>query len=240
MPRQRSPERDAAKKIFIEKGGDITNREIAKILDINEKTISVWKSRDEWNNEVQQKPGNRRTTKKKKKRGAPKGNKNATGNKSGLQRITHGFYSKYLPAETLDIFNAIEDIDPIDILWANIKLQYTAIIRSLKIMHVDDKDDITKTLSVDGTDYTAYNIQYAWDKQANALVAQSKAMATLQNMIKRYDELMKSEISTEEQRLRIEKLKIEVSDLKGDSDIVEEDNFIDALNIKAGEVWSEQ
>src|SRR5690554_4493567 len=51
----------------------------------------------------------------------------------------HGFFSKYLPEETMDIIQEIKEKDPLDILWENIQIQYAAIIRSQKIMYVKDK-----------------------------------------------------------------------------------------------------
>lgn len=49
MARARSPNRDKAFEIYKDHGGNITNREIADMLDENEKTISNWKCRDKWN-----------------------------------------------------------------------------------------------------------------------------------------------------------------------------------------------
>ncbi|MDF2909511.1 MAG: phage terminase, small subunit, family [Sporolactobacillus laevolacticus] len=49
MPRKRDPRRDQAFKIWKQHQGKITNREIANQLDVPEKTISAWKSRDKWN-----------------------------------------------------------------------------------------------------------------------------------------------------------------------------------------------
>lgn len=46
MPRERNPNRDRAAEIFREHGGNITNRQIAELLDENEKVIAVWKQRD--------------------------------------------------------------------------------------------------------------------------------------------------------------------------------------------------
>ncbi len=48
LPRKRDPNRDKAFEMYKEHGGAITNREIAKQLDVLEKTISAWKSRDKW------------------------------------------------------------------------------------------------------------------------------------------------------------------------------------------------
>ena len=56
----KDPNRDKAKELYLN-NKDITNREIAKILGVDEKKIATWKSRDNWNcsttekkNEVQQ------------------------------------------------------------------------------------------------------------------------------------------------------------------------------------------
>lgn len=61
MPRARDPNRDRALEIWREHGGEITNRQIAEQLDIDEKKVAVWKQRDKWsvvqqssNNVVQQ------------------------------------------------------------------------------------------------------------------------------------------------------------------------------------------
>lgn len=48
MARERSPNRKKAFEIYKEHNGRITNREIAKILEISEKTIAGWKSKDKW------------------------------------------------------------------------------------------------------------------------------------------------------------------------------------------------
>lgn len=74
MAKARSPNRDKAFAIWQEHGGNITNREIAQILNEDEKKIAVWKQRDKWN--VVQHSKDCCTTKK---AGAPKGNKNAAG-----------------------------------------------------------------------------------------------------------------------------------------------------------------
>ncbi|MCM0648648.1 terminase small subunit [Clostridium swellfunianum] len=79
MGRQRSPDRDKAFEIYREHKGNITNREIANILNEDEKKVAVWKQRDKWNekiNVVRQK--NESCTTK-------KSNKNNTKNKESVQ-----------------------------------------------------------------------------------------------------------------------------------------------------------
>lgn len=55
MPKARDPNRDRAVEIWREHGGEITNRQIAEQLGIDEKKVAVWKQRDKWN-VVQQSP----------------------------------------------------------------------------------------------------------------------------------------------------------------------------------------
>lgn len=49
MARERDPARDKAYEMWKESNGKITNREIANILDVDEKKIATWKTRDKWN-----------------------------------------------------------------------------------------------------------------------------------------------------------------------------------------------
>lgn len=52
LARPRSPNRDKAFKIYKRNKGDITNKEIAEILGADPKTISKWKTLDEWKKKV--------------------------------------------------------------------------------------------------------------------------------------------------------------------------------------------
>lgn len=63
VARKRNPKRDKAFEIFKKHEGNITNRAIAQKLDVNEKTLSVWKYRDKWNDKLGEK--NKNTTDKK-------------------------------------------------------------------------------------------------------------------------------------------------------------------------------
>jgi phage terminase small subunit len=49
MPRARDPNRDKAFEIWKEHNGNITNRKLAEMLGVPEKTLSGWKSKDKWN-----------------------------------------------------------------------------------------------------------------------------------------------------------------------------------------------
>ncbi|WP_309479159.1 hypothetical protein [Brevibacillus agri] len=112
----------------------------------------------------------------------------------------------------------IETRSPLDMLWDNIVIQYTAIIRAQQIMFVRDQQDETRVLKKQKDGETSFEqeweYQHAWDKQATFLQAQSRAMATLQSLIRQYDDMCNKGLATEEQRLRVEKLKLEVGKLR--------------------------
>ncbi|WP_347462538.1 hypothetical protein [Clostridium botulinum] len=85
----------------------------------------------------------------KKQKGALLNNKNTVGHGALAKNKNaekHGFFSKYLPEETLGIMEEIETKKPLDILWNQIMLQYAAIIRAQRIMHVESKEEMIKEL----------------------------------------------------------------------------------------------
>ena len=186
------------------------------------------------------------------------------GTQPGQQHnLKHGFYAKIMPDDP-EIQAIIEGIDaksPIDILWDQIVIQYTAIARAQRIMYVKDREKMIKELkrsyeknssrttektSSDSNEGEYENeFQFAWDRQATFLTAQSKAMTTLEKLIARYEAM-----ATDEQKLKVQKLKqdmdiakekleLEKSKVMGDPDETEDDGFIEALHGKAGEAWDE-
>lgn len=64
MAKPKNPNRIKAFELFEKHRGDITNRAIAQNLDVPEKTISVWKYRDKWIDNI---GGEVRSTTKKKR-----------------------------------------------------------------------------------------------------------------------------------------------------------------------------
>lgn len=183
-------------------------KEIASKYGVSINTVKSWQRRYNW----QRKKGAPHN-----KKGAPFFNDNAVGAgapEKNQNAVTHGLFAKYLPDETMELVEAFECKSPIDILWENICLKYAAIIRAQRIMFVKDAEDVTKRRTLSGDDMEAYEYKEAYEKQAVFLQAQSRAMGTLNNMIKQYDEMCHQGLADEEQRLRIAKLKAEVADLQ--------------------------
>jgi len=247
VPRARNPDREKAEEIYLKHKGNIELVKIAEMLGRPPGTIRGWKNKDKWDDKLNgtfQKNETKNTERSKKKKGGQPGNKNAVGHgapKENKNAEKHGFFSKYLPEETLAIAQEIQEKDPLDLLWENIVIQYTAIIRAQRIMYVKNQNDKTiekvgyRKGKVVGEEW---EVQQAWDKQATFLKAQSRAMAELRNMIVKYDELLRSNLATEEQKLRIEKLKAEISSIKGDSEKTQDaiKDFIEATTIPPDEV----
>ena len=193
-------------------------KDIAQKYNVSINTVKSWKQRH-WNKKEGAPP--------KHKKGAPLKNKNASGRtpkKDENQNARkHGFFAKWLPEEVNQIIGEMPE-DPLDILWVNIQMQMAAIVRAQNIMYVHDKNDMTKEVSMRGDDVVSYDVQQAWDKQANFMSAQSRAMKTLESMIKQYDELLHKnwELATEEQKARINQLKAQTGKITGEGQEIED------------------
>lgn len=230
MPRVRDPNRIRAFEIYKENGGNIDLVEIASQLNLSPGTVRGWKSKDNWDGQLKG-TFQKKNTERSKKKGAQPGNKNAvghggTGPPGNKNAEKYGFFSKYLPEETREIFSAIEQADPLDLLWHQIQIAYAAIVRAQRIAYVKDRDDKTveKIEEKDGNVIgEKWEVQQAWDKQNEFLKAQARAQGELRAMIKQYDEMLHKdwEAASEEQKARIEQIRINtarMSDEKDDTD----------------------
>lgn len=238
MARAPDPKAEKAKELF-DQGLKLV--EIAKTLEVSEGTVRSWKSRYKWDNATLQKE--KRNVAKKK--GAQPGNKNSSGGPVGNKKAEkYGFFSKYLPEETKEIFDAVAQADPLDLLWHQIQIAYAAIIRAQKIAYVKDQRDKT----IERVEHKAgetligekWEVQQAWDKQNNFLKAQARAQGELRNMIKQYDEMLHKnwELASEEQRTRIEVMKAKAQ-LNEEAEM-EDDGFLEALKGSAAEDWTDE
>lgn len=208
--------RDKAKDIWLKSKGAKPLVEIATELNKSSSTIRKWKSLDSWEDELKgSAPLN--------KRSAPlKNNQNAVENKGGAppknqNAMSHGLFSKWLPDETNELIGAMKEQEPSDIIWTNIEIQYAAIIRSQKIMYVDDKNDLTKEesgYSSGKVSSETYAVQFAWDKQSSFLQAQSRAMGTLSSLIKQFVAIADEQ---DERKIKLELMQAQVKKLKSET-----------------------
>lgn len=242
---------EVREKAFEDYKNGVKYKEIAEKYKVSLSTVKSWAVRY-WKKEGCDQKTKKLQPKKKKvaTRGAPIGNRNAVGNKGGPLKPgdkiaeKYGFFSKYLPDETKEIFDAIEHADPLDLLWHQIQIAYATIVRAQRIAYVKDHQDrtINKIGEKDGETVSEerWEVQEAWDKQNNFLKAQARAQAELSRMIKQYDEMLHAnwDIATEEQktRLQVMKTKAQLNDEEGTVD----DGFLEALNTSAAEDWKDE
>lgn len=227
---------EQAKEMFLQ-GQKLVD--IAHQLDLPEGTVRRWKCTHKWGNER----SGRKSERSQRKRGGQPGNKNATGPPGNKNAEKYGFFSKYLPDETREIFSAIEQADPLDLLWHQIQIAYAAIIRAQKIAYVKDRKDKTveKIEEKDGNVIgERWEVQQAWDKQNAFLKAQARAQSELRSLIKQYDEMLHRdwELASEEQRTRIDVMRAKAQ--LNDEAEAEDDGFLDALNGSAAEDWADE
>lgn len=210
-------------------------KEIAAKYGVTLNTVKSWKVRYGWDKKGVHTKSKKVCTQKKKP-GAPKGNKNAVGHgapKGNQNAVKHGLFSRYLPEDTREIFFSLDSADPLDLLWDQIKLAYTAIIRAQQIMHVRDREDKTSEKVGDSKGKIVsekWEVQQAWDKQASFLQAQAKAQKELTTMIKQYEELLHKnwKLATKEQKARIAQLRAQTQKITGEGIEVEDMSEIEA------------
>nr|WGD89634.1 phage terminase small subunit [Bacillus subtilis] len=210
-------------------------KDLAEKYGVSVNTIKSWKQRHGW----ERKKGAPIEKSVHTKKGGQPGNKNALGNNGGAPQknqnaVTHGFFSKFLPEETLEIMEEIQERSPADMIWDQIQIQYAAIIRAQRIMHVQDQDDMTKVLKKEKPgmfgDEKEWEFQFAWNRHATFLNAQSRAMGELRSLIKQFDQLAHEE---DERRLKLEQMRLNIEkakkDINGDNENSQENEVATML-----------
>ena len=135
MPRARSPDSIKAEQMYHD--GKLL-KDIAEELGVPAGTVRRWKSTQKWDADKDErspkkkpaKKASKKTNARKKKRGAPKGNKNAVGNKSSAPRnqkaVKHGAYRavffNFLGDEDKELLENMTDFDTEDRLIMEIQV----------------------------------------------------------------------------------------------------------------------
>lgn len=230
MARPRNPKRDEAFQMWLESKGQMLLKDIAEQLDLSDSQIRKWKNQDKWDDKLKGNVTKSNGNVTKRSRGAPLGNSNAKGHgapKQNQNATTHGFFAKFLPEETLEIMEAMNERTPADLIWDQIQIQYAAIIRAQRIMHVESKDEMIKELKREKmqggknpSQEVEYEFQFAWERQAQLLTAQSRAIGELRTSINHFiklaDEADERRLKLEQMQLAIDKTKVEIDKLGSD------------------------
>lgn len=117
--------------------------------------------------------------------------------------------------------------EPADIIWDQIMIQYAAIIRAQQIMFVEDKHEIIKELKKlkvensfdqEGNEIQIpieqeYEFQFAWDRQATFMNAQSRAISELRSSMKQFLEMAHD---GDERRLKLEQMQVGINKSKAE------------------------
>ncbi|HFJ9375096.1 TPA: phage terminase small subunit [Bacillus nitratireducens] len=214
-------------------------KELAEKYEVSVNTIKSWRKRHGWNRKGVH-PNDEKGCTQTKKTGAPIGNKNAVGNsgnknpkygnknavghgppKGNDNATTHGLFKKIIPNDdphAMELLDEIQNHTELDMLFNSIQLQYFNILNSQRIMHVRDKDDMSKEIVSESEGGEAYMVQFAWDKQANLLTAYSRAMTSLSAMIERFDKLANAD---DERRLKLAQMKNNIEKTQADTEFTE-------------------
>ncbi|MDP4163086.1 MAG: phage terminase small subunit [Bacillota bacterium] len=228
-------------------------KDIAEKYGVTINTVKSWKTRYSWSRDgVHTKEKSVHTKKKSATKEKPKrksGNPNPQNQfaKRNQAAVTHGLFAKYLPAETLEIMESLNERSPTDLIWDQIQIQYAAILRAQQIMFVADQADMTREIKKESENATEWEIQFAWDKHATFLNAQSRAMSELRSLIKQFNELANEDderrLKLEQMQLGIDKTKAEIDKLNGLDDEATAnglDQLADALRKSASAIKGDE
>ena len=230
MPRQRSPNRDKAFLIYQEHSGNIENRRIAELLEISEKTVSGWKCKDKWEDQLNGVlQSDIRSTPK--ERGGQPGNQNAVGHgapEGNINAIKHGayqtIYAVYLPEDEKAIYEGLPGEADLEAEIRLLRLKITRLLNRQEDFFYDmwgNKHD--KKVSEE-------------DREAGILAC----IKQLEKIVRTQDQIQKGALAVEEQKARIAKLQAETAKITGDDeDDAVDDGFIEALKGQVDSVWQD-
>lgn len=244
MARVRSPNRDKAFEIYKEYNGNIANREIAKILDISEKTISGWKAKDKWNdklNGVLQKE--KRSTPIKRNKGGQIGNKNATGPPGNKNAVTTGEFENIffdtLEEDELFLIKNIE-IEKKKLLEQEIQLFTIRERRMLKRIDLLKEKEMTLVSTKSGVEKCMDTELSEYEGTLGQIQNIEEALTRVQDKKqKSIDTLHKFEMDELKANIDKEKLELEKYKTLGDEDSYNNEaiqSFLKAISMNEEEI----
>lgn len=259
MARPRSPNRDKAKELWIKSGRTRLLKDIAEELNVSEEQVRKWKNQDRWD-KVTLPNDNSNATKQK---GGQLGNKNAAGNKGGAPPRHNKNALKTGEFETLffDTLNQEEkellEVIPQDkeqLLLQEIQLLTVREHRMLKRIQLLKETECEKYTSGDVkiptgmmvTRYATGHERGEWTdlKEYEGILSQ---VQTIEDALTRVQARKQKAIDSlhkfgyDDAHLELETMKFELELLKqnGQSNVKEDDGFIEAMNKTVEDVWSD-
>lgn len=171
--------------------GNFKLKDLAEKHDIKLGTLKSKISRDGWNKVATKKKD---ATKKVASKRKPKKSRKGIGNPNPKNQFTernsfavkHGLLSRYIPKETMELMGIADSMDAADIIWAQIQIQFAAIIRAQKVMWVEDTNDHSVETTGSSMEAESMKVSFAYEKYASFLSAQSRAMSELRSALKQF------------------------------------------------------
>lgn len=212
----------------------ISFKDLAEKHGVKIGTLKSRRSREKWNREKDASATPKKdatlkgkkdaTAKKKKPHKRRSGNPNPQNQFTKRNRVPeiHGLFSKYLPEESLDIIQDMNESSAADLIWDQIQIQYAAIIRAQRIMHVRDADDHLQIQSGHSSSESggsvSYKVAYAHERYNSFLSAQSRAMAEFRNLIKHFSDAAHED---DERLLRLRQMSVGIDKTIKETEFVE-------------------
>ena len=247
MGRARDPNRDRAFEIFRESGGSIDLVEIASQLKLSPGTVRGWKSKDNWDAKLNG-TFRKNMERSKRKKGAQPGNQNAaghggTGPPGNKNAVTTGEF------ETL-LFDCLEPEEKqLAAAVPNDKEQL--LFQEIQLLTVRERRMLKRIENLRQADFTTVSRKSGIEKGKMTDLSEDRAtLGQIQNIedaLTRVQARKQAAIDSlhrfgvDDARLEIELMKLDMAALKlgGQETEVEEDGFLEALNIEAGDLWGD-
>ncbi|UTH07952.1 hypothetical protein [Macrococcoides canis] len=171
--------------------GNFKLKDLAEKHNVKLGTLKSKVSREGWNKVATKKKDAAKKVATKRK---PKKSRKGIGNPNPKNQFTernsfavkHGLLSRYIPKETMELMGIADSMDAADIIWAQIQIQFAAIIRAQNVMWVEDANDHSSGTTGVSMDGESMKVAFAYEKYASFLSAQSRAMAELRSALKQF------------------------------------------------------
>ena len=250
MARAPDPRIEKAKAMYLE-GMKLV--EIASQLNLPEGTVRRWKSTHKWENERSDKNSERS---EKRKRGAQPGNKNSSGGPPGNKKaVTTGEFETLLfdclEPEERRLAQAVPEVKE-TLLMQEIQLLTVRERRMLKRIDLlrqspDDSDEVSGDET--GMTVVSHKMGIEKDKDTDLREYQGKLgqIQHIEEALTRVQARKQAAIDAlhrygvDDARLEIEMMKLDLAALKlgGQEQELEDDGFLDALNVESDTLWGD-
>lgn len=125
--------------------------------------------------------------------------------KNYARPVKNAPWLKYLPEDVVELMKSMEETNPIDILYDQIRMQWAMIIRAQEIMYVADQLDTDRFKTKSSMESDTYEVHTAWDKHGKFMSTMAAAQKELRYLIQQFMELAPVE---DERRARIKNIEV--------------------------------